>query len=428
MGLIGSQVVDVGFRILSNTAMGDNTIYSRRNTAIDMLRGLTMFIMIFVNDFWKVHGVPHWLEHATYGEDFMGLADIVFPCFLFAVGMSIPYAIERRYAKGFSAESTLGHILSRTFALLVMGAFITNSEFRLSPEAPYPIGVYWFLMAIGFIGVWNQYPKPASEAQKNLFRIFKIIGVLVLLYLAFTFRNPKGGVFGAYWGILGSIGWTYLVCAVIYFFGRDRLKFLLPVWVAFVLICLLGTPLREEFGGEPILAFPEQNFYYGMLGVLHIGNGALPAFTMGGMILSILSARYAGNAGGWKLRNGLLAAALLLLAGIVAHHFWIVAKIGSTPPWVFYVSAISVALYTLLAYLASHRVTAWFNLIRPAGTATLTTYLVPYVFYGFADVTGIILPDWFTHGFMGLINCLCFAFVVIGVTWVMEKLHVKLKI
>lgn len=153
--------------------MSDKTVYSRRNLAIDMLRALTMFIMIFVNDFWKVHDVPHWLEHAVYGEDFMGLADIVFPCFLFAVGMSIPYAIERRYAKGFSAESTLGHILSRTFALLVMGAFITNSEFRLSPEAPYPIGVYWFLMAIGFIGVWNQYPKPASGTQKNLFRAFK---------------------------------------------------------------------------------------------------------------------------------------------------------------------------------------------------------------------------------------------------------------
>lgn len=116
--------------------MSDKTVYSRRNPAIDMLRALTMFTMIFVNDFWKVHDVPHWLEHAVYGEDFMGLADIVFPCFLFAVGMSIPYAIERRYAKGFSAESTLGHILSRTFALLVMGAFITNSEFRLSPEAP----------------------------------------------------------------------------------------------------------------------------------------------------------------------------------------------------------------------------------------------------------------------------------------------------
>ena len=252
--------------------MSDKTVYSRRNPAIDMLRALTMFTMIFVNDFWKVHDVPHWLEHAVYGEDFMGLADIVFPCFLFAVGMSIPYAIERRYAKGFSAESTLGHILSRTFALLVMGAFITNSEFRLSPEAPYPIGVYWFLMAIGFIGVWNQYPKPASGTQKNLFRAFKIIGVLVLLYLAFTFRNPQEGVFGAYWGILGSIGWTYLVCAVIYFFSRDRLKYLLPIWGVFILICLLGTPLRESFGGEAILTFPERNFYQGMLGILHIGG------------------------------------------------------------------------------------------------------------------------------------------------------------
>ena len=38
-----------------------------------------MFTMIFVNDFWKVHDVPHWLEHTVYGEDFMGLADIVFP-------------------------------------------------------------------------------------------------------------------------------------------------------------------------------------------------------------------------------------------------------------------------------------------------------------------------------------------------------------
>lgn len=408
--------------------MSDKTIYARRNPAIDMLRALTMLTMIFVNDFWKVHDVPHALEHAAYGEDFMGLADVVFPCFLFAVGMSIPYAIERRYAKGLTAESTLGHILSRTFALLVMGAFITNSEFRLSPEAPYSIGVYWFLMAIGFIGVWNQYPKPVSDTQKNLFRICKGIGVLVLLYLAFTFRNPKGGVFGAYWGILGAIGWTYLVCAVIYFFSRDRLKYLLPIWGAFILICLTGTPLREEFGGEAILAFPERNFYHGMLSILHIGNGALPAFTMGGMIFSILSACYAEKSDSWKLRMFLSAAVAFLLLGLSAHHFWIVAKIGATPPWVFYVISISVALYALLSYLAGHHITGWFNLIRPAGTATLTTYLVPYVFYGFADVTGILLPDWSTHGFMGLVNCLCFAFVVIGVTAIMERLHVKLKI
>ena len=59
--------------------MSDKTVYSRRNLAIDMLRALTMFIMIFVNDFWKVHDVPHWLEHAVYGEEFYGTGGYCIP-------------------------------------------------------------------------------------------------------------------------------------------------------------------------------------------------------------------------------------------------------------------------------------------------------------------------------------------------------------
>ena len=72
-----------------------DSFYSRRNGAIDMFRGLTMFLMVFVNDFWTVEGVPHFLEHTETLEDGMGLADIVFPMFLFAMGMSIPYASPR---------------------------------------------------------------------------------------------------------------------------------------------------------------------------------------------------------------------------------------------------------------------------------------------------------------------------------------------
>ena len=85
-------------------------------------------------------------------------------------------------------------------------------------------------MAIGFIGVWNQYPKPASGTQKNLFRAFKIIGVLVLPLPCLYLPQSAGGVFGAYWGILGSIGWTPSgMLPVIYIFSRDRLKYLLSM-------------------------------------------------------------------------------------------------------------------------------------------------------------------------------------------------------
>ena len=43
------------------TTASTTDAFSRRTLAIDMLRAITMFTMIFVNDFWKIHDVPHWL-------------------------------------------------------------------------------------------------------------------------------------------------------------------------------------------------------------------------------------------------------------------------------------------------------------------------------------------------------------------------------
>jgi hypothetical protein len=408
--------------------MTPNTDFTQRNVAIDILRALTMFVMIFVNDFWKVHDIPYWLDHAKRGEDFMGLADVVFPCFLFVVGMSIPFALERRYAKGLPGESTIGHILSRALALLLMGAFITNSEARLSPGVSYPIGIYWFLMVGGFFCIWNQYPPAKDAPRKWLYAALKGVGVAALFYLAVTFRNPEDGIFGARWGILGSIGWTYLVCAFIYIFTRDRLKYLVPIWILFVLICMLGSRMNEARGGEALLALPRPNFYNEMLNILHIGNGALPAFTMGGIILSILSTRYAGLPARTKLIGVSAAVAALLVAGVISRHFWILSKLSATPTWIFYVTAIAVSAYAALYWAVKKGKASWFNLIKPAGTATLTTYTIPYVAYGLADVTGIVLPDWFTHGFLSIVNCLCFAFVIIGITALLGRIHLKLKI
>jgi hypothetical protein len=402
--------------------------FTQRNAAIDILRALTMFVMIFVNDFWKVHDIPAWLDHAKRGEDFMGLADVVFPCFLFVVGMSVPFAVERRYARGLTGESTIGHILSRTLALLVMGAFITNSEARLSPDVSYRIGVYWFVMVGAFFCIWNQYPPTGDIVRKRLYAALKVTGVIALLCLAVTFRSTKGDVFGARWGILGSIGWTYLVCALIYVFTRDRLKYLVPAWVVFVLVCVLGSRMNEASGGEALLTMPRPNFYNEALGILHIGNGALPAFTMGGIILSVLASRYLHLPSWKKLSAALILAAALLAAGILSRHFWILSKISATPTWVFFVTAIAVGAYAILSALTEKGKAGWFDIIKPAGTATLTTYTIPYISYGLADVTGIVLPDWFTHGFLSIVNCLCFAFAIIGVTWLLGRMCLKLKI
>ena len=59
-----------------------------------------MVLMIFVNDFWTLTGVPYWMEHRKHGVDGIGLSDVVFPAFLFIVGLSLPYAISNRRKKG----------------------------------------------------------------------------------------------------------------------------------------------------------------------------------------------------------------------------------------------------------------------------------------------------------------------------------------
>src|SRR3989454_6077975 len=74
---------------------------SSRITSIDALRGFVMFTMIFVNDIAGVSNdiVPAWMKH-YHGKSGMTFVDLVFPAFLFTVGISIPFALGSRLDKG----------------------------------------------------------------------------------------------------------------------------------------------------------------------------------------------------------------------------------------------------------------------------------------------------------------------------------------
>jgi len=186
--------------------------------------------------------------------------------------------------------------------------------------------------------------------------------------------------------------------------------------------------MNTAWGETSILSLPRPNFYNEMLRILHIGNGALPAFTLGGVILSLISTKYKQVPEIKKAVYAIVAVAIFLLAGIISRQFWILAKIGATPTWIFFVTAFAIGTFAILSWLAEIGKASWFNVIKPAGTATLTCYLIPYVWYGLADITGIILPDWLTHGFMGIVKCLCFALLIIGITYLWGRIHIKLKI
>ena len=383
---------------------------NKRNLAIDMFRGLTMVLMVFVNDFWTVLNVPHALEHFATWEDGMGLSDIVFPMFLFAMGMSIPYALDRRVEKGAGIGAILRHVLGRTLALLVMGAFIYNCE---SVTMAGNKGVYILLMLLGFFLVWNQYPKDWKPA-----RILRCLGIGLLLGLMATFRSVDGEYFRAgWWGILGQIGWMYLFCVIAYLLCREKPWPLALVWIGLCLVNLSVAPMRDGS------VWTSGNFFADAAAALQLGNGHGAIMALGG-VLTVLAERRLRTA---KAGIGIAAAAVLAVLATAAHQGWIVSKNLGTLPWCLYVSAISVALYTLLRVLEKHGKTGWFKPFSPAGTATLTVYMSPYLFVALWIFVNPAIPEWLT-GWVGVGKCAVYTAVCLAVAWGLTKLGVKLKI
>ena len=92
---------------LSEPAAAPKTadVRAPRVASIDIFRGLTMMLMIFVNELAEVHGLPWWNYHAPARVDVMTYVDVVFPLFLFIVGLSLPLSIDQRLKK-----DTLNHI------------------------------------------------------------------------------------------------------------------------------------------------------------------------------------------------------------------------------------------------------------------------------------------------------------------------------
>ena len=207
---------------------------SRRVASIDAIRALTMMLMLFVNDIPGLKGVPHWLFHAAADEDMLGFSDTIFPAFLFCVGMSVPFAIDNRLRRGASQWSVLSHILWRSFALVVMGLFTLNCE---EGAGHIPYLTYSLLMIAGFFLIWTRYEDTPLAHRTAVVTALKAAGALLLLGMV-VWCDVQGKPFvTGWWGILGLIGWSYLVTALAYLLCRRTMKWVLVAAVLGIVLC-----------------------------------------------------------------------------------------------------------------------------------------------------------------------------------------------
>jgi predicted acyltransferase len=376
-----------------------------------------MVLMIFVNDLWSLKDIPAWLGHVERGVDGIGLADTVFPAFLFIVGMSIPFALASRIQKG---ESTLGqcrHVILRTAALLIMGLFLVNGEY-INESATGMLRLTWnIICCICFIVIWNRYPKNAHRFWVALARLAALV---VLVLLANMYRGgPDDNISGfspKWWGILGLIGWSYLPAALITIIAKNRFWIIAAAWVFFAALSIL--------------------FHAGMVpSALHfiphsIIGGTETGLVMGGVLVSyiLLHFQKQQNLKGLTITLTLFGALLVVLS-VITRPYWGLAKLGATPAWLFLCSAFTIFAFIIVYWLVDvWNKERWFNIIRPAGTDTLLTYLIPYFAYGIAGLTHIHLPSSLLVGGIGLMSSILFALFCVGVTWTLTRVGIRLKL
>jgi predicted acyltransferase len=94
-----------------------------RVLSIDILRGLTIALMILVNDPGDWAHVYTQLDHSAWNG--FTLTDFVFPNFLFLVGVSTVFSLGSRMARGNCRLTLTGHLFRRAATLFAIGLFLS---------------------------------------------------------------------------------------------------------------------------------------------------------------------------------------------------------------------------------------------------------------------------------------------------------------
>ncbi len=394
-----------------------------RIESIDVLRGLTIFIMIFVNDLASVKGIPWWMEHMPENADGMTFVDVVFPAFLFIVGMSIPFSINKRISNGEKLISIWKHILIRSAALLILGIMMVNISSLNSSVVGMSHSVWMLLVFIGAILTWNQYPK-ADGQKKNIFTSLKMLGIILLIYLAFIFRSGQPDNLGwfqtKWWGILGLIGWAYFFSSAVYLIFRKHTSGIIGMFVIFILLYI-----GDKSGA--LGNFYSQNIrdYFWLGG--HIG--AHTAIALSGIIVSLLFLENSPTkTSKEKILWIILFAVMMFAAGFLLRPLYGISKIYATPTWSLYSAAICSVIYAFLYWLVDVKnKISWANFLKPAGTNPLLAYLLPDIFYSILWIFGInFLSEYFGYGIVGIIRSLIFSLIMLALTALLNKLNIRL--
>ncbi|MFT3946659.1 MAG: DUF5009 domain-containing protein [Agriterribacter sp.] len=391
-----------------------------RILSVDAFRGITILVMIFVNELAGIQNIPAWMKHVAADADAMTFVDVVFPAFLFIAGMSIPFAMNRRLQKGDDFLQIQWHVIWRTLGLLVLGVFMVNGEGdNLNEKATGMSRSLWLLLFYTcIILVWNIY----TFKRRWWKYIFQLAGFTGLLVLGLIYRGGEDGMEYMqphWWGILGLIGWAYLYACILYQVFDAKKGYLIGVIIYCILFYMAGK--TNYVAERPYLFWIKSQ----------AGNAIHTAVVICGILLSLI---FFDKQSQTDIKRSYIRAlifiVLLFITGYMLRPYYKISKIYATPAWALYSAGISCLLFCFLYWLidikAVHR---WTNFFKPVATNPLLAYIMPGIIYALFGVLHITrIPTAMQSGTAGILWSLLFAIAIIFVVKGLNRLKIKLQL
>ena len=391
----------------------------QRILSIDAFRGITILVMVFVNELAGIRDIPQWMKHMPADADAMTFVDVVFPAFLFIVGMSVPFALHNRMQKGDGFLRLQWHIVWRTAGLLVLGIFMVNGEGGYNEKAMgMSIHLWLLLFYICAVLVWNVY-----SAQKRVWvYLLRTTGIAGLIALACIYRSGEAGtghMQPRWWGILGLIGWAYLFgCIVFQLFQKN----------IFVMLVMIAFCISFYIAGQT--SFVQNNS--GLRWISNqAGNAAHTSVVLCGIVLSLI---YFDKPGGKSVTRRFVEAGifalLLFAAGYVLRPYFEISKINATPTWCLYSAVICCIAFGILYWLIDiKKKSAWTHFFKPAATNPLLTYIIPGILYALFSVLQITLfPSGLRYGLPGFFWAVFYAIAVMYAAKGLIRINIRLQL
>jgi predicted acyltransferase len=224
-------------------SIGTTLTPSRRLESLDVLRGLTIAGMLLVNNPGTWDHIYWPLEHAEWNG--WTLTDLVFPFFLFMVGMAMMYSFPKRLERGDSKRDLMLHVVRRAFALMLLGWWGSTWSRLLWPgdafhEASGVGTALAVVLRLGFAAaVLAAVVLLAGTRRPRAWWIALGVGLVLavggLAALGFDDSLARAIAGIRIPGVLVRIGVCYLLASAIYFATPD------PRAIAWWIVGLLGA-------------------------------------------------------------------------------------------------------------------------------------------------------------------------------------------